>query len=632
MPSKSIIPSIPYRYNPPSYNFFMGRPVAPAVYGLSRIEGQQGWPERQREQTWQFWCNVFEDTYYDYIRKGEARWIAKPSAFIKGSKKRKGFFPHSRWSVLVDAGILEVMRHDWGRKKCRLFRIPLHIMRFALDLHDLSGCKHEINIYSRDHHGSKKPRNKLGKKPSSLHRQAVTILNKATVKWSPSKADKHIAEVERLCRKHRKHKKKLKSCQAKLTQMLGTLQSIRGRSDMGTGVGTEPAIYSDATFSIQFGGRLTEHGIGLQGLHRLCRLATLSGQGYSDADINDCHPNGLYHGTGHEPLRLHLQQDRAATAAKLGISAKRYKQARLSMVYCAGPVQTRPVKSAASEWVRGFWYRMARVRVTVAVRRAGKSFTATLAPMFRKIGHKAYSNLNETECSSRSETFKICSDVINTGFAIDSHSTGLQPLQFSMVGTGSESNPMVPDSTKHRGRGHNAYSNLIKAWIRCGLWSIKIRSDVTNTGVSPKQKLPEPPTKRDMNKRLRGKWVCSFTKEVQPILDAVEVLCAKEIANAKTYGRFGENRKFIENAVGKRYYFEGRPELEQKKKIPVLIIHGLEVLFILTLIIEATKAGTKVVSYQYDGCITAGGIPDYVLDAVRAKTGLPFKVKQVALK
>jgi len=155
---------------------------------------------------------------------------------------------------------------------------------------------------------------------------------------------------------------------------------------------------------------------------------------------------------------------------------------------------------------------------------------------------------------------------------------------------------------------------------------------VTNTGVSPKQKLPEPPTKRDMNKRLRGKWVCSFTKEVQPILDAVEVLCAKEIANAKTYGRFGDNRKFIENAVGKRYYFEGRPELEVKKKIPVVIIHGLECLFIFMLILEATKAGSKVASYQYDGLITQGRIPEAVLDAVRAKTGLPFRMKQVAFK
>ena len=251
MPSTTIIPPTPYRYNPPSYNFFLGRLVAPALYGLSGLEKQQ-LTDIERQQTWEFFSNVFEDTYYDYIRKGETRWIAKPSAFIKGSKKRKGFFKHAKWGLLVDAGILQVMRHDKNRRKCRMFRIPLHIMRFALDLHDLSGCKHEINIYSRDRHGKKKPRNNLGKKPSPLHRQAVAILNKAAVKWNPAKAKEHVAALEKLCWKQRNHKKKLKSVQAKLSQVEGAIRNIKGRSVPSADQKSNTRIYQNARMGIPF--------------------------------------------------------------------------------------------------------------------------------------------------------------------------------------------------------------------------------------------------------------------------------------------------------------------------------------------------------------------------------------------
>lgn len=625
MSTTIIPPKKPTSYCPPSYNFFMGRHVAPALYGLTKLERQQHWTDDERQQTWEFLCNVIEDSLRYYIRNGITRWIPKPFGFVRG-----GFFPKAKWEILVDSGVLRVMRHDKDKHLCRVFRIPEHIMQLVLDLHEISGCKHEINIFSRNSHGRKKPRNRLGKKPSSLHRQVVAILNRATVKWNPEKSEKYIAALEKQCWKHRNQRKKLKSLAAKRSQLEGAIQHIRGRSAPDSG--TTSQVYQDATFSIQNkGGRLTEHGIGFQGLHRPCRLDCLAGNDYTDSDIHDCHPHGLYFATGYEPLRKHLEQDREDTAKRLGVSDKKYKQARLSMVYCAGKVNTRPVKAAATEWVRGYWKKIVRIQITVAVRRAKRCITTMQTARGCKVGHNTNNNMYETQSTSDIAAFENYTDVMNTVASQVSYVATVQPEQEPRQYKRSKYYSKSHANLRRRQTGHNTDVNIEISEITCGLWAIKNTVDVITTVIPCRPLATALQTKRQMNKRLRAKWVLSFVREVQPILDAVDVLCQNAIANARIYGRFGDNRRYIENTVGMRLYFEGLAPCKLKKRIPVLIIHGLECLFIFNLILAAHRAGIPVVSYQYDGVITQGGIPANVLADVQVKTGLHFSMKQSAI-
>lgn len=136
---------------------------------------------------------------------------------------------------------------------------------------------------------------------------------------------------------------------------------------------------------------------------------------------------------------------------------------------------------------------------------------------------------------------------------------------------------------------------------------------------------------RDMAKQLNSQWISRFIVVVQPILDAVDLLVRDRVGSAKTYGRFGSQARYVENDLGRRYYLDGRPPLEIRKKVPALILHGKEARFVFTLIIEAAKAGIPIISYQYDGVIVGRRIPRSLIARVQQMTGLAFTLSQKAM-